>query len=76
MPIHEEALGKLQAADKLCAQTFVMTMEQILGIRDQMGCPGDAQITLDYQGAGMEVKNGDLIPFITIGLRQVVIEDN
>ncbi len=75
MPIHKEALDKLRAADKLCAQTFVDTLEHILGIADVMGCPGDTQINLDYQGPEMVVENGDLIPFITIGLRKAVVGD-
>jgi len=73
MPINKEALNQLKSADKLCAQSFVDTMEHMFNIKNAMGAPGDAQITLDYQGSDMEVKNGEMIPFITIGLRQAIV---
>jgi len=73
MPINEASRKRLEAAT-FKAETFVTVMEQMCASRDALGA-GDTSLTLDYQETGAEVKAGDMIPYITIGLRQAVVED-
>ncbi len=74
MPINEEALGRLKTAT-FTSTTFAEVMAQICEARDLYGA-GDTQLTLDYQSKDTVVKPGEMIPVITIGLRQgVVVED-
>ena len=68
MPINQAALTRLGAAT-FQAETFVNVMEQMAGMRDALGA-GDTTITLDYQEVDAVVLEGDMIPYITIGLRQ------
>ena len=79
MPINKAALEKLRAAT-FNSENFIETMQHMVGIQEMMGASGDTQLPLDYQESGMEVKPGELIPFIIIGLRAIkvveVVEDN
>ena len=72
MPINKAALAKLRAA-VFTSENFIETMENMVNIQEMMGASGDTQLPLDYQESGMEVKPGELIPFIIIGLRAVPI---
>jgi len=72
MPINEAALAKLRAAT-FTSENFIETMESMVKIQEMMGASGDTSLPLDYQEPGMEVKEGELIPVITIGLRAVKI---
>lgn len=74
MPINEQALEKLKAAT-FTATTFANVMAQMCEARDLLGA-GDTQLTLDYQSEDTVVKPGDMIPVITIGLRQGVVVDS
>jgi len=74
MPINEAALEQLRGAI-FSSENFITTMEQMLSIQDMMGATGDIQIPIDYQVAGAEVKTGEKIPFIIIGLRNVDVVD-
>jgi hypothetical protein len=69
MPINKAALEKLKAAP-FTSQNFIDTMKQMVDIQDMMGASGDTQMVLDYQQRGAKVEPQELIPFITIGLRQ------
>ena len=71
MSINPAALERLRAAT-FGAKTFVEVMEQMSLARGQFGA-GDVSLTLDYQTDGQPVKAGDMIPYITIGLRQATV---
>ena len=71
MSINPAALEQLRAAP-FGAQTFVDVMEQMSLARGLFGA-GDVSLTLDYQTHGEPVQAGDMIPYITIGLRQATV---
>lgn len=71
MPINTEALERVRTA-KFTGENFVEIMEHMCAARDLLGA-GDTQFSLDYQGADTDIKPGDMIPVITIGLREAVI---
>ena len=71
MQINEQAMKRLRGSS-ITPEAFCKTMEQICEANNLFGS-GDTQLTLDYQGKEVVVQQGDLIPFITIGLRQAVI---
>lgn len=74
MAINQAALDRLMAAT-FSARTFVAVMEQMSDIRDVCGA-GTTDLHLDYQEDGDDVKAGELIPTITIGLRQATVEQS
>ena len=71
MQINEQAMKRLRESS-ITPEAFCKTIEQICDANNLFGS-GDTQLTLDYQGKEVVVEPGDLIPFITIGLRQAVV---
>lgn len=71
MQINEQAIKRLRESS-ISPEAFCKTMEQICEANNLFGS-GDTQLTLDYQSAEVVVQPGDMIPFITIGLRQAVV---
>jgi hypothetical protein len=67
--INKQALERLKAAT-FTAETVGEVLGQMDSIRDGFG-GGDIDLPIDYQQVGDDVKMGELIPMITIGLRQV-----
>ena len=74
MPINQAALDRLKGA-RLRPDKVAEILEQLSNVRDVFGA-GDTHINLDYQEAGAEIKTGDMIPVITIGLRQPAVEQS
>jgi len=73
MPINKEALERVRTA-KFTAENFVEIMEHMCATRDALG-GGDTQFSLDYQSADTVIEPGDMIPVITIGLREPVVSE-
>ncbi len=71
MSINPAALEQLRSAT-FKAETFATVMKQMSLAQDQLGA-GDTSLTLDYQIVGEQVEAGDMIPYITIGLRQATV---
>ncbi len=72
MPINQASLDRLKGA-KLRPEKVAEILEQLCAVRDTFGA-GDTHINLDYQDAGAPILAGDMIPVITIGLRQPTVE--
>ena len=73
MPINEAALKQLRDAT-FDSETFATVLETICDYKDLLGS-GDSQMHLDYQVKGAPVKVGEMIPFITFGIRQVDVSE-
>ncbi len=73
MQINEQALKRLQESS-ITPEAVVATLEQICNGCNMFGIVG-SQIPLDYQDADTVLEEGDLIPFIIIGLRPPTIEE-
>lgn len=71
MQINERTRKLLADAD-FTAEHVVECLDMICRTNAVIG-GGDTQLTLDYQDSETVVKPGDMIPFITIGLRQGVV---
>lgn len=71
MQINEQAMERLKKSS-ITPEAFCQTMEQICDANNLFGS-GDTQLSFDYQGRDIVVEPGDMIPFITIGLRQAVV---
>ena len=68
MPVHKEALEKVRTA-KMTGETFAMVIETLVTSLELTGAT-ETSLMLDYQEPGMVIEAGDLIPSISIGLRQ------
>ncbi len=71
MQINEQAMKRLRESS-ITPEAFCKTMEQVCDANNLFGS-GDTQLTLDYQSREVVIEPGDMIPFITIGLRQAVV---
>ena len=71
MPINQAALAKVREA-KMNGESFAKVALHIGGLLELTGA-AESNLTFDYQHDDIEVEPGDLIPFITIGLRQATI---
>lgn len=75
--INKAALEKVKTA-KMKGESFATILEDLNLTLDVTGA-AETSITFDYQHDDIKVERGDLIPFITIGLRQatmkIAIED-
>lgn len=67
MPINQAALERVKGA-KLRPEKVAAILEQLAAVLDVTGA-GQTQLNLDYQDPKDSVEPGDLIPYITIGLR-------
>ncbi len=71
MQINEQAMKRLRESS-ITPEAFCKTMEQICDANNLFGSDS-TQLTLDYQSKEVVVQPNDLIPVITIGLRQVTV---
>lgn len=69
--INEAAIQKVTEA-KMGGEHFAEVMKVMGGMLEVTGA-AETQMQFDYQHGDIEVEPGDLIPFITIGLRQATI---
>lgn len=74
MPINKEALERIKTA-KFGADIFTQILESMCATRDVLGC-GDTEFKLDYQSVDTVIEPGDMIPVITIGLREAAVADD
>jgi len=76
MPINQAALERFKGA-KLRPEKLVEIMEAICSARDASAASNAvSSLNLDYQDQYDEVQPGEMIPFITIGLRQATVEQS
>ncbi len=68
MQINEQAKQKLLAAT-FNSRKVIETLEQMANIQEMLGGSGDMELTIGWKPDVME--DGDLIPFITLHLREV-----
>ncbi len=71
MPINPQALTRLEEAS-FTAPVVSRFIGNLAGMLDMTGAT-NSQIQLDYQHADDTIAPGDLIPFITIGLRPATV---
>jgi hypothetical protein len=72
MSINQAALEKVREA-KMSGGGFVNVLEVLAASLAFTGAV-ETNMTFDYQHDEVDVEPGDLIPFITIGLRQATIK--
>ena len=70
--INPSALEKVKTA-KMRGESFATVLESLATTLELTGA-AETSITFDYQHDDIEVERGDLVPFITIGLRQATIK--
>jgi len=72
LKINEEALNRIRAA-KMTGDSFAKVAQTLM---DALAVTGAAEtnVTFDYQHDDINTEPGDLIPFITIGLRQATLK--
>jgi hypothetical protein len=58
----------------MTGETFVTVLDSLSRSLDLTGAT-ETNLVLDYQSDDMEVERGDLIPSITIGLRQATLKE-
>ncbi len=68
MSINQAALAKVREA-KMNAESFAKVARHLAGMLE-LTSASETHITFDYQHDDIEVEPGDLIPYITVGLRQ------
>ena len=73
MQINKQALKRLQDSS-ITPEAFVKTLEQICNGCNLFDVEG-SQLSLDYQDSDTVLEEGDLIPFIIIGLRPPTVEE-
>ena len=71
--INKDALEKVKTA-KMKGESFATILED-LNLTLEVTGAAETSITFDYQHDDIEVERGDLIPFITIGLRQATLNE-
>lgn len=69
MSINPAALEKVRTAT-MRGESFVTVLESLAKTMLLTGA-AESSLTLDYRHKDIQIKDGDLIPIITIGLRQV-----
>lgn len=68
MSVHKEALEKVRTA-KMTGESFAKVIGTLVTTLELTGAT-ETSLMLDYQEPGMVIEEGDLIPTISIGLRQ------
>lgn len=68
MSVNKEALEKVRTA-KMTGESFATIIGTLATSLELTGA-AETSLLLDYQGASMVIEEGDLIPSISIGLRQ------
>jgi len=72
MKINEQALDKIRQAP-MTGESFVKLAESLMGTLELTGAV-ETSLSLDYQHDDVKVVPGDLIPCITLSLRQATIK--
>lgn len=73
LKINEQALAKVQQAKRMNSDSFVKLARSLETTLELTGA-AETSISLDYQHDDVEVVPGDLIPVITVSLRQATIK--
>ncbi|MHC4297944.1 MAG: hypothetical protein ACYS7Y_11625 [Planctomycetota bacterium] len=73
MLINHEALEKVKTAS-MGGESFAKVLDTLAATLQFTGA-AESHLTFDYQHDSIKVKSGELIPYITIGLRQATVKD-
>ena len=73
MPIHQPAFDRLRAA-KISGDGLVTIFEQMAAGIETLGA-ATSQLQLDWEKADDQVREGDLLPVVTLSLRPAMPED-
>jgi hypothetical protein len=72
MQLNEASRERLLAAT-FTPETFIKVIEQMILGQEKFGTFAPTQLPLDYQHDGDEVRPGDMIPVIMIGIRPATL---
>jgi hypothetical protein len=73
LKINEQALNKVRQATRMNNESFVKLAKSLEQTLELTGA-AETSLSLDYQHDDVEVVPGDLIPVITVSLRQATIK--
>ena len=72
MPIHQPTFDRLRAA-KISGDGLATILEQMVVGIETLGA-ATSQLQLDWEKAGDEVCDGDLLPVVTLSLRPAIAQ--
>jgi len=73
MPIHQATFDRLRAA-KISGDGLATILQQMAAGIETLGA-ATSQLQLDWQRPDDEVRDGDLLPVVTLSLRPAMPED-
>jgi len=73
MPIHQAAFDRLRAA-KISGDGLATILQQMAAGIEMLGAV-TSQLQLDWQQADDEMREGDLLPVVTLSLRPALPEE-
>ena len=73
MPIHQATFDRLRAA-KISGDGLATILQQMVAGIETLGA-ATSQLQLDWQRPDDEVREGDLLPVVTLSLRPAMPED-
>jgi len=73
MPIHQPAFDRLRAA-KISGDGLATILQQMAAGTEVLGA-ATSQLQLDWEKADDQVREGDLLPVVTLSLRPAMPED-
>ena len=71
MPIHHPTFDRLRAA-KISGQGITAILEQMAAGVEMFGAAA-SELQLDWQNPDDEVRDGDLLPVVTLSLRPAIV---
>jgi len=71
MPIHQATFDRLRAA-KISGDGLATILQQMAAGIDTLGA-ATSQLQLDWQQSEDEVRDGDLLPVVTLSLRPAIV---
>ena len=73
MPVHQATFDRLRAA-KISGDGLATILEQMAAGIEMLGA-ATSQLQLDWQQPGDELRDGDLLPVVTLSLRPALPEE-
>jgi len=71
MPIHQATFDRLRAA-KISGDGLAIILQQMAAGVETLGA-ATSQLQLDWERPNDEVRNGDLMPVVTLSLRPAIV---
>lgn len=71
MPIHQATFDRLRAA-KISGDGLATILQQMAAGVETLGA-ATSQLQLDWQQPGDELREGDLLPVVTLSLRPAIV---